>query len=123
VLIGLFALSSSFAALALARRREFGVLRHLGMTRKQVGTMLAFEGTLVSALGLAVGLTLGWLLSLVLVHVVNRQSFHWSMDLHVPWLSLAAFVAVMLPLASFTAWAGARRAMSGDAVQAVKDVW
>ncbi|OGA29714.1 MAG: hypothetical protein A3I01_18865 [Betaproteobacteria bacterium RIFCSPLOWO2_02_FULL_65_24] len=123
VLIGLFALSSSFAALALARRREFGVLRHLGMTRRQIGAMLAFEGTLVSALGLVVGLALGWLLSLVLVHVINRQSFHWSMDVQLPWLSLAAFVAVMLPLASFTAWAGARRAMSGDAVQAVKDVW
>jgi putative ABC transport system permease protein len=77
----------------------------------------------VSALGLAVGLALGWLLSLVLVHVINRQSFHWSMDVQVPWLSLAAFVALMLPLASFTAWAGARRAMSDDAVRAVKEVW
>ncbi len=123
VLIGLFALSASFGALAFARRREFGMLRHLGMTRRQVGAMLAFEGTLVSALGLAAGLALGWLVSLVLIHVVNRQSFHWSMELHMPWGALAWFALVMLALASFTAWAGARRAMSGDAVRAVSEAW
>ena len=82
VLIGLFGLSSSFGALVLARRREFGMLRHLGMTRRQIGAMLATEGALVSALGLAVGLALGWVISLILIHVVNRQSFHWSMELH-----------------------------------------
>jgi hypothetical protein len=41
VVIGLFGLSSSFGALVLSRRREFGMLRHIGMTRRQIGTMLA----------------------------------------------------------------------------------
>jgi len=44
VVIGLFGLSASFGALVLARRREFGMLRHIGMTRAQVGAMLAVEG-------------------------------------------------------------------------------
>jgi len=52
-------LASSFGALALARRREFGMLRHLGMTRSQVGVMLATEGAAVSGIGLLVGLALG----------------------------------------------------------------
>ena len=81
VLIGLFGVSVSFSAQALARRREFGVLRHLGMTRREIGALLACEGALVSALGVAFGLAVGWVLSLILIHVVNRQSFHWSMDL------------------------------------------
>jgi putative ABC transport system permease protein len=123
VLIGLSALSASFGALALARRREFGMLRHLGMTRRQIGAMLAFEGTLVSALGVGTGMALGWIVSLILIHVVNRQSFHWSMDLHMPWGALGVFTAVMLSLASITAWAGARRAMGGDAVRAVSEAW
>ncbi len=59
VVIGLVGLSSSFGALVLARRREFGVLRHLGMTRRQIGAMLATEGLAVSGIGLAVGLALG----------------------------------------------------------------
>ena len=123
VAIGLFGLSSSFGALVLARRREFGVLRHIGMTRRQIGSMLAAQGLLVSALGLAVGLTLGWVISLVLIHVVNRQSFHWGMELHLPWQLLAEFVAVMLVLATFTAIASGRQAMSGEAVRAVKEDW
>ena len=123
VAIGLFGLSSSFGALVLARRREFGVLRHIGMTRRQIGSMLAAQGLLVSALGLAVGLTLGWVISLVLIHVVNLQSFHWGMELYVPWRLLAEFVAVMLVLATFTAIASGRQAMSGEAVRAVKEDW
>jgi putative ABC transport system permease protein len=123
VIIGLLGLSSLFGTLVLARRREFGMLRHVGMTRAQIGAMLAFEGALVSALGLAAGLALGWLVSLVLIHVVNRQSFHWTMDLHVPWTSLAAFVLAMLALATMTALASGRRAMSDEAVLAVKEDW
>jgi putative ABC transport system permease protein len=123
VIIGLFGLSSGFGALALARRREFGMLRHLGMTRRQIGAMLAAQGLLVSAIGLGVGLALGLLISLVLIHVVNRQSFHWSMDLHLPWQLLAEFVAVMLALATLTAVASGRQAMGGDVVGAVKEDW
>ncbi len=123
VVIGLFGLSSSFGALVLARRREFGMLRHIGMTRRQVGGMLAVEGALVSALGLATGIALGWLISMVLIHVVNRQSFHWSMELHLPWGTLAAFAAAMLGLAVLTALASGRRAMGDEAVRAVKEDW
>lgn len=123
VLIGLVGLSSSFSALVLARRREFGVLRHLGMTRRQIGAMLAVEGFAVSAVGLAVGLAIGWLISLVLIHVVNRQSFHWGMELHVPWGGLAALGAVLLALATLTALASGRQAMGADVVRAVKEDW
>jgi putative ABC transport system permease protein len=123
VVIGLVGLSSSFGALVLARRREFGVLRHLGMTRRQVGGMLATEGLVVSAIGLTVGLALGFVISLILIHVVNRQSFHWGMELSVPWGALGGFAIVVLVLSSLTALASGRRAMDVDVVRAVKDDW
>ena len=123
VAIGLVGLSSAFGALVLARRREFGVLRHLGMTRRQVGTMLATEGMIASALGVAAGLILGFLMSLVLIHVVNRQSFHWGMSLSVPLLELAAFATIVVALATLTALASGRRAMSDDVVRTVKEDW
>ncbi len=84
VAIGLVGLSSAFGALVLARRREFGVLRHLGMTKRQVGAMLATEGFVTSGLGVAAGLALGFGISLILIYVVNRQSFHWGMEISVP---------------------------------------
>ncbi len=123
IVIGLVGLSASFGALALARRREFGVLRHLGMTRRAVGAMLGVEGLVVSAVGLVIGLALGGAISLVLVHVVNRQSFGWSMDLHPPWGQLAAFSAALLAAAAITALASARRATGGEPALAVKDDW
>jgi putative ABC transport system permease protein len=123
VLVGLFGLSSSLGALVLARRREFGVLRHLGMTRREIGTMLTTEGALLALAGAAAGIVLGAAISLVLVYVVNPQSFGWSMDLHAPYGFLLALTAVMLVLAMFTAWFSGREAMGMAPVRAVKEDW
>jgi putative ABC transport system permease protein len=123
MVIGLVGLSSSFAALVLARRREFGMLRHIGMTRGEIRAMLATEGALVSGVGLVAGIVLGGGISLILIHVVNRQSFHWGMDLAVPWAALGAFAAIVLALSVFTAVVAGRHATSGDAVRAVRDDW
>ena len=123
VVIGLVGLSSSFGALVLARRREFGVLRHLGMTKAQVGAMLATEGLVVSTIGLIVGLTVGFAISLILIHVVNRQSFHWGMELSLPWLALAGFATLLVGAAMLTAMASGRYALGRDIVLAVKDDW
>jgi hypothetical protein len=123
VLVGLFALSSSLGALVLARRREFGVLRHLGVTRREVGAMLATEGALLALAGAAAGLVLGAAISLVLIYVVNPQSFGWSMDLHPPYAFLLGLAAALLALAMLTAWLSGREAMGMAPVRAVKEDW
>jgi putative ABC transport system permease protein len=123
ILIGLFGVSVSFSAQALARRREFGVLRHIGMSRREIGAMLGCEGGLIAALGVLMGLLTGWVVGLILIHVVNRQSFHWSMELHLPWLPLALLAALVIAAAIVTAvWSG-RAAMSDDVVRAVREDW
>jgi putative ABC transport system permease protein len=123
IVIGLFGLSSSLASQVLARRREFGMLRHIGMTRLQIAAMLGAEGALTSAVGLAVGCALGWLIGLILIHVVNRQSFHWSMELHVPWSGLLLFAMAMVVLAVLAAMTSGRQAMGRDVVRAVREDW
>jgi putative ABC transport system permease protein len=123
VLIGLTGVSFAASSTALARRAEFGMLRHIGMLRRQVIGMLAAEGILLSAFGVAYGLALGTALSLVLVYVVNRQSFNWSIDLAIPAWELAALSATLIAAAAITAiWSG-RAATSQDAVQAVREDW
>ena len=123
VLVGLFGLSSSLGAIVLARRREFGVLRHLGLTRSQIGGMLAAEGALLALVGSAAGLAAGAAISLVLVYVINRQSFHWSMELHPPYLVLAALILVLAGLAVLTAVISGREAMGMGPVRAVREDW
>ncbi|MBK8065006.1 MAG: ABC transporter permease [Betaproteobacteria bacterium] len=123
VLVGLFGLSSSLGAIVLARKREFGMLRHIGMTRGQIGAMLAAEGGLLAGFGAFAGLAVGWAIGLVLIHVVNRQSFNWSMELHLPWGLLAALSAVLVTLAVHTAWLSGREAMGMGPVRAVREDW
>ena len=123
VLVGLFGLSSSVGAIVLARRREFGMLRHLGMTRAQIGAMLAAEGGLLAVLGVLVGLALGGAISLILIHVVNRQSFNWSMDLHLPFGLLLALSLILILLSSLTAFLSGREATGIGPVRAVKEDW
>ena len=123
VAIGLAGVAASFAALAAARRREFGMLRHLGLTRRQVGWMLAQEGALAAGVGVLAGLLAGGAIGLVLIEVVNRQSFHWSMDLHVPWGSLALIAIALVALAALAAVLAGRQAMRQDAVLAVREDW
>jgi putative ABC transport system permease protein len=93
------------------------------MTRRQIGAMLATEGLAVSAVGLGVGLLLGFAISVILVHVVNRQSFHWGMPMSVPWIGLAIASVAVLALSTVTAWASGRQAMSDSVVRAVKEDW
>ncbi|HMX16712.1 MAG TPA: ABC transporter permease [Rhodocyclaceae bacterium] len=123
VAIGLAGVAASFAALAAARRREFGMLRHLGVSRRQIGWMLAYEGALAAGTGVLAGLAAGLAIGLVLIEVVNRQSFHWSMDLHPPWASLAVFALALVGLAAAAAVLAARLAMATAAILAVREDW
>jgi putative ABC transport system permease protein len=123
VLIGLFGISASTSSQVLARRGEFGMLRHLGVTRREIARMLAFEGAALGAIGVAAGLVVGGLVSLILIFVVNRQSFHWTMDVHVPWALLVILSGVLIAAAAATAAFSGRRAMGDDVVRAVKEDW
>jgi len=123
VIIGLTGVSFAASSTALARRAEFGMLRHIGMLRGQIIGMLADEGILTSAFGVVYGLGLGMALSLVLIYVINRQSFNWSIDLAVPVWQLALLSIALVTAAAITAiWSG-RAALSQDAVRAVREDW
>jgi len=123
VVIGLVGVGVAASASALARRAQFGMLRHIGMLRRQVLAMLAIEGVIMSTLSVIYGLLLGTALSLILVYVVNRQSFNWSIDLALPWRQLTALSIGLISAAALTAlWSG-RAAMSQDAIRAVREDW
>jgi putative ABC transport system permease protein len=123
VIIGLLGVSLAASSTALARRAEFGMLRHIGMLRKQVIGMVASEAAAMSLFGVVYGLILGGMLSLVLVYVVNRQSFNWSIDLALPGWQLTLLALTLIAAAAVTAlWSG-RTATSQDAVRAVREDW
>lgn len=110
ILVAILGVSGTLLTLILEREREFTVLRLIGTGRKQIRRMVVGEAVLIGAISQSVGLVVGLLLSLVLIYVINVQSFGWTIQFHLP----AAFLiqaSILMVLA--TALAGiypARRA-------------
>ena len=123
VAIGLIGIAASLSAQVLSRRKEFGLLSHLGLTRGQVVAIVAGEGAAWMAAGTLIGLLLGGAVSMVLVFVVNPQSFHWTMEMVLPWTRLALLCGAVLAAGVATAAISARGATARAAVLSVKEDW
>ena len=123
IAIGMFGAAASLSAQVLARRKEFGLLTHLGLTRAQILAVVAGEGVAWTAVGAVAGTLLGLAVAQVLVRVVNPQSFHWSMDLAIPWPRLAALAGAVVLVGALTALLAGRSAASRDEVASVKEDW
>ena len=123
IAIGLIGIAATFSAQAIARTREFGMLRHLGVTRGQILTLLAIEGLMVTLLAIVLGLAAGLAVAWVLVAIVNPQSFYWTMDFRLPWGLIIGLIVALLLAATLTALAAGRRAVSGEAILAVREDW
>ncbi|MDH5340505.1 MAG: ABC transporter permease, partial [Rubrivivax sp.] len=123
IAVGLVGVAASLSAQVLARRKEFGLLTHLGLTRRQVTALVTGEAAAWLLAGCAIGLALGLAVAVVLVHVVNPQSFHWTMDLVLPGGRLAALAGAVLLAGVATAAFSTRRAAGRAAVLSVKEDW
>jgi len=123
IVIGLVGIAASLSAQVLARRKEFGLLAHLGLTRRQTMAVVAGEGAAWVAAGTLIGLLLGLAISMVLVWVVNPQSFHWTMALVIPGGRLLALCVAVMLAGTLTAALSARSATARQAVLSVKEDW
>lgn len=123
ILVGLAGVAATMSAQTIAREREFGMLRHLGLTRRQLSAMLATEGALVGLTGALAGIGLGLLLAQVLIHVINPQSFNWTMTTRVPVGTLIGVAAALTGAAAATAVLAGRLATARGAVQSVREDW
>jgi putative ABC transport system permease protein len=95
ILVAMLGAANSLLALVLDRRRELGLLRFLGASAGQVRGMILTEAALLGLLAAILGLVLGFALSLLLIYVVNRQSFGWTIQFHPPGVLLGAAVLLV----------------------------
>jgi putative ABC transport system permease protein len=123
ILVGLAGVAATVSAQTLARTKEFGMLRHIGVLRRQIIAMLAAEGALLGAVGVVAGIGLGIAISQVLIHVINPQSFHWTMETRLPFAVFAVVMIALMVASAGTALLAGRRALSSDAVRAVREDW
>jgi putative ABC transport system permease protein len=96
IVVAMLGAANALLALVLDRRRELGLLRYLGASGGQVRGLVLVEAGYLGLLAAALGLALGLALSLLLVFVVNRQSFGWTIQFHPPIELLAGAVALVV---------------------------
>ena len=90
IVVAMLGAANSLLALVLDRRRELGLLRYLGASRGQIRGMILAEAAFLGLFATLLGLALGFVLSLLLVFVVNKQSFGWTIQFYPPWVLLGA---------------------------------
>jgi putative ABC transport system permease protein len=95
IIVAMLGAANSLLALVLDRRRELGLLRYLGASTGQLRRMILTEAGLLGVLSAVVGLALGFALSLLLVFVVNKQSFGWTIQFHPPFVLLSGALLLL----------------------------
>jgi putative ABC transport system permease protein len=99
LMIAALGVATTLAILVLERTRQFQTMIAVGASAAQVRAVIGWEAVIMVLLGEALGLACGFVLSVLLIFVINRQSFGWTFIYSVDWLTLAA----SLPLVCATA--------------------
>lgn len=106
--IAVLGIVNTLVASILDRRRELGLLRAIGATRRQIGRLFILEAASMGVIGILLGLIAGTLLSLLLVHVIQFQSTGWRFLYQFPGLMIGATCLVTLAAAAMAGWYPAR---------------
>ncbi len=112
VVVAVFGIITTFLVLIMERERELALLQALGASRGQIlGTVLVESG-LTSFLGFLLGALTGSCLSLLLIFVINKQAFGWTIRLYftpgIYWQTLLLVVALGLAAGAYPAWRAVR---------------
>jgi putative ABC transport system permease protein len=119
ILISLLGVINMLLANLLDQKREIGILRSLGATRHQIGTLTLYEAGWVTLIANLMGAAGGLGLSLILIYVINKQSFLWSIQFD---FSGMVFLRTFLLVTSAALLAGyfpAKEAAKGNIAEAV----
>jgi putative ABC transport system permease protein len=96
IAVAMLGAANSLLAMVIDRRREFGLLRYLGAAPAQIRRMIVLEAGFLGVAANLLGLALGFALSLVLIYVINKQSFGWTIQFHPPFALLAGASVLVL---------------------------
>ncbi len=107
IAVAVLGIINTMSALILERTRELALLRVGGLSTGELRTMIVLESSLLGAASTVAGLVMGYALSWILIYVINKQSFGWTIDFHTPAALIVASLAVTL-LSSALGRAGTR---------------
>lgn len=112
---------STLITLILERRGEIAVLSFIGATRAQIRRMIVVEAVLIGGVSQTVGILIGLMLSLVLIYVINVQSFGWTIQFHFPSLFIIQSTLLILIVTALAGLYPAARAARVEAVRFARE--
>ncbi|MGD9903521.1 MAG: FtsX-like permease family protein [Vicinamibacterales bacterium] len=110
IVVAMLGVAATLVTLVIERRRELAMLRLIGAATRQVQRLVVVEAALIGTASMAIGLVVGLALSLVLVFVINVQSFGWTIQFRVPWPFLVQVSALVVAATALAGLLPARRA-------------
>lgn len=120
IIVAAFGIVNTLWASVLERQREIGILRSVGASRGQVFRIVLQEAGLLGLLAELLGAVIGLFLSLVLIHVINKQSFGWSILFSFPPSILLSSLLLVLATALLAGYLPALRASRLSVVDAIR---
>ena len=124
LLVAIFATATGFAGQALLRQKEYALVYYLGQSTAQRTAWITTESGLLLGLAVIWGTLLGLLISQILIHRVNPQSFHWTMDTSVPYLALTTLMLALVGCGIAAAlWASKRNLNPTNLITALREEW
>jgi putative ABC transport system permease protein len=121
VLIAVMGVAGALLALVIDRRRELGLLRFLGAANGQIRKLIVIEAGLIGLLANLAGIALGFALSLILIYVINKQSFGWTIRFHWPVAVLLGALTVVYAATVLAGLYPARVAVRVNPVEVVHE--
>jgi putative ABC transport system permease protein len=114
VLVSIFGIVNTLVLTVFERTRELGMLRAIGMTRRQVRRMIRHESVITSLIGAVIGIVLGVILAVLLISRVEEVNFF------MPWTQLVLFLVAAIFVGIVAAIFPARRAAKLNPLEALK---
>ena len=84
IFVAILGIASTLLSFSLDRKNELKILRWIGAEQKQLWKMIIIEATLLGSISQIIGVIVGLMLSLILVYVINVQSFGWTIQFYIP---------------------------------------
>ena len=113
--------ASTLITLIYQRQRDMGLLSLIGATYRQVRRVIVWEAMMLAAASQLLGILVGLLLALVLIYVINVQSFGWTIQFHLPWQFMVQSTILVVVASALFGLYPAIRAAGVDALQTVRE--
>jgi putative ABC transport system permease protein len=120
IIVAILGIINSLNALIIERHRDIGIVRAVGAFRSQVEKTTLIEAGMIGFFSHILGLLCGFLLSILLIYVINKQSFGWTIQFSIPLRSLIESWLVVMVTSIGAGFIPARRAAKMNVVESLR---